>query len=111
MVELAARRIAPEKMLYLEVSEEGNPRRSFDVNLYKAGLRLRELEGCLAPVFAHYRPPQAPLRLLLGQLDKAFGHVAGGLDREGRDFLTLYYGMHGRGGARRRASDSNPHET
>jgi hypothetical protein len=110
MVELAARRIPSEKMLYLDVSEEGSPRRSFDLNLYKAGLRLRDLEGCLAPVFAHYRVPREPLGRLLSQLDKPLGHVSGGLDREGRDFLTLYYGMHGRGGSRRRTPCADPRE-
>jgi hypothetical protein len=110
MVALAAQRIPSEKMLYLDVSEEGSPRRSFDLNLYKAGLRLRDLEGSLAPVFAHYRVPREPLGRLLSQLDKPLGHVSGGLDREGRDFLTLYYGMHGRGGGHRRTPCTDPRE-
>ena len=32
-------------MLYLEVSEDGNPRASYDINLYKSGLVVADAAG------------------------------------------------------------------
>ncbi|UUZ48804.1 hypothetical protein LP420_40150 [Massilia sp. B-10] len=40
LVRQAAHRRPDASLLYLEVSEEGNPRSSFDINLYKAGMLL-----------------------------------------------------------------------
>jgi hypothetical protein len=42
----------------------------------------------------HYSiPPEQFSALYEGVRDKTFGHIAGGIDREGRDFVTVYYGV------------------
>jgi len=97
MVDRAAGEMPPDEILYLEVEEEGNPRRSYDINLYRAGLPLREFyswlrETCRVKGIG----PQTFHRFYEPMKDKIFGHVSGGQDREGRDFLTFYYGVAGR---------------
>jgi hypothetical protein len=42
----------------------------------------------------HYAIPSEEFHPLYeGVKNKTFGHIAGGIDREGRDFLTVYYGV------------------
>ena len=38
----ASRRVPARDIFYLEVTEADNARRSFDINVYRAGIRLRE---------------------------------------------------------------------
>lgn len=93
---LASLRVPSRDILYLEVTEEGNPRRSFDINVYRAGLQLGELYPLWVDICGHYAIPLDRFRSLYDPVKhQAFGHLAGGLDREGRDFLTVYYGVKG----------------
>ena len=92
---LAAARVGRDSFVYVEAEEEGNPRRSFDLNLYKARLRVADLQPVLQALAKRYRIAPA-LRKLLGQAgDRPFGHLSGGLGRDGRDFLTVYYEIEG----------------
>jgi hypothetical protein len=94
MAEAASRRTSPGRMLYLEVSEDDNPRHSFDLNLYKAGLRVQDLDAWAPEIWAHYELPADRFRQVYDcARPLALGHIAGGVDREGHDFLTIYYGM------------------
>lgn len=78
---------------YMEVSEAGNARRSFDLNLYDAGLRLTDLLPFMARMCVHFGIRPEDFYAFCGPLlDKAFGHLAGGVHREGQDFFTVYYG-------------------
>jgi hypothetical protein len=93
-VERASLRTKPGHILYLDVREEGNPRRSFDLNLYKAGLRLQDLDPWILQLGTHYAPDPEQFRLVFDLArPRTLGHTAGGVDRQGRDFLTIYYGM------------------
>lgn len=93
---IASRRVPRQDILYLEVIEEGNPRKSFDINIYRANLKLGELYPFLLDMCRHYSIPPDRFHALYEQVKgKVFGHLAGGIDREGRDFLTLYYGVEG----------------
>lgn len=94
LLALAAARSRGGSFIYVEVSEEGSPRKSFDINLYKAGLRLREIASWLSRMRDHYSiPAQRFDRLYQLVGDRLFGHLAGGLGRDGKDFLTVYYEM------------------
>jgi hypothetical protein len=96
IVELAALRMRPDEFLYTEVTEENNPRRSFDINMYMANLRMRDLYPLLSRTFRHYRIPEETFQRLYDQMKlRIFGHLSGGVDREGRDFLTIYHGVKG----------------
>ena len=92
----ASSRIPHHDILYLEVSEENNPRRSFDINMYRAALELRELHPLLSKMCQHYSISSETFHALYDQVKtKIFGHLSGGIDREGKDFLTVYYGVEG----------------
>ena len=78
--------------LYVEVSEDGNPRRSFDVNLYKANLSVGAIHPFLSDVARHFCIPPETIEPWLRRIAaRPLGHVSGGLDKDGRDFMTTYY--------------------
>jgi uncharacterized protein DUF3467 len=93
ILDLASSKVSKERFLYLDVKEENNPRSSFDINVYGANLQLQEAYPFLLHMCRHYSIPE---KQFLNFYDPAkthiLGHLAGGMDREGRDFLTLYYG-------------------
>jgi hypothetical protein len=97
LVTAAARRVTDEQIMYLDVTEDGTDRKSFDVNLYRAGFAVASVAPFLDRLAAHFR-------LRADAVDEAFahvlnlqlGHVAGGVDRHGRDFFTIYFGVEGR---------------
>jgi hypothetical protein len=94
IAELALKKVPHCDIQYLEVSEEGNPRRSFDINLYKSDLRLADLFPHLLSSLLHYGVPSDRFEPLYQRIKtERFGHLAGGLDREQKDFITIYYGV------------------
>lgn len=93
MVSVAARRVPETELLYLDVTEDGTQRKSFDVNFYRAGLRVASVAPFLDRLATHFRlRTDVVLDAFAGTFDLRLGHVAGGIDRSGRDFLTIYYG-------------------
>jgi len=83
-----------DHVYYLEVTEENTPRRSFDINIYKAGLQLKQVYPLLARTCEHYSIPAETFHGVYNPVrTKAFGHLSGGISREGEDFLTVYYGL------------------
>jgi hypothetical protein len=96
IVSLASARVPSHDILYLEVSEENNPRVSFDINLYKANLTLEELYPFLMNMCLHYSIPSEEFHMFYDRVkNKTFGHLSGGIGRDGNDFLTVYYGVEG----------------
>ena len=94
IVTQASERISRNDIQYLEVTEESNPRKSFDINIYKAKFQLEELYPFLLKTMQHYSIPFERFRPMYERIKtKRFGHLAGGVDREGRDFLTVYFGV------------------
>lgn len=78
--------------MYLEVSEDNNPRASFDLNLHEAGIRIGEVGALLVQARDRYAIPAGEFDSLYGRVSAhRLGHLAGGISREGSDFLTLYY--------------------
>ncbi len=97
ILQLAAARLGPrDSFVYVEAAEEGNPRRSFDLNFYKAGLRVGDLRAPLSRLCDRYSIEDARLASLLEQSGtRPFGHLSGGVGREAEDFLTVYYEIEG----------------
>ncbi len=90
----ASERISPDDMQYLEVTEEGNPRKSFDLNLYKSGLRLEELYPYLLQAQRNYAISSDRFDSFYQKIKtERFGHLAGGIDRDDKNFMTVYYGV------------------
>ena len=91
IVRAAAQRNRQASLLYLEVSEQGNPRASFDINLYKSGMRVADAEAQLRQAGTYFQAPAALLEQQLHQLGPcALGHLSSGMDRHGKPFLTVY---------------------
>lgn len=99
-VELLARaagRVGREELLFMEVEEPGSPRRSFDLNVYRAGLRVEDLEDWISRIWKHFELFPGSDWTLRREPAGTVGHLAGGTDREGREFLSLYFGIRGHG--------------
>ncbi|MBE7182859.1 MAG: hypothetical protein INR68_00460 [Methylobacterium mesophilicum] len=102
MLALAATRCAGDALFFMEVEDEQTPRRSFDLNIYPADLRVAALEEPLRRLLARYRLDPATVDPLLAEIGRsALGHLSGGVDRHGRDFATVYYGIEPRKGVNR----------
>jgi len=96
IVTLGLSRADKYEFLYFEAEEENNPRRSFDINMYRANLRLKELYPLLLEMCRHYSIPPDNFHSLYEPVkSQIFGHLSGGVEREGRDFLTVYFGEKG----------------
>lgn len=96
IIALASRRIGNDSFVYVEAAEEGNLRKSFDINFYKAGLRISDLQPVLEELWLRYRIPGPPAQTMTGKSGACpFGHLSGGLGRDGKDFLTFYYELEG----------------
>lgn len=94
IVERASGKIDYGDIQYLEVSEERNPRRSFDLNIYKSGLRIVDLFPQLLAILQHFAIPSGRFESLYQRIKaERFGHLAGGIDRSGKEFVTVYYGV------------------
>lgn len=78
--------------VYMEAVEPGNPRRSFDVNVYGARTTVASVVPRLTQLGAAYAVDRAALAALLDAVkDRKLGHFSGGMDRHRRDYLTTYY--------------------
>ena len=96
LVNLAASRVEPGEFLYFEAKEENNPRISFDINLYRSNLLMKEIYPFLMEIKEYYSIPSEEFHNLYEAVKtQIFGHLTGGIDREGRDFLTVYFGEKG----------------
>lgn len=94
LVTAAARRVPDEQIMYLDVTEDGTDRKSFDVNFYRAGFAVSSIAPFLERLAAHFRlSANAVDEAFAGVLARQLGHIAGGLDRHGRDFFTIYFGV------------------
>ena len=92
IIQRASVQCADRSFIYLEVGEGNNPRRSFDLNMYKASLSLHEIDQTLCRLQAYYEIQQQSflkVKELVGP--KLLGHLSGGTNRQGEDFLTFYY--------------------
>jgi hypothetical protein len=93
ILDLASSRVDSSRFMFLDVREEDSQRSSFDINVYGATLRLKELYPFLSNIFQHYDLTEAQFQKIFGQVkDHVLGHLAGGTGRKGEDFLTLYSG-------------------
>ncbi|HEX5093543.1 MAG TPA: hypothetical protein VFV84_12735, partial [Burkholderiales bacterium] len=80
LIERAAARGAP--FIYLEVGEEGTPRSSYDINLYRANLTLAEVEPIVRETARRYALPEDRfLAFYSGIRARPLGHLSGGVGR------------------------------
>jgi len=92
IITLARNRTSEGKFLYLEVSEQGNPRQSFDLNLYPAGLQMKEVAKPISEAAVNLNVPKDMFTQLMSIIPKKlFGHISAGIGRDGQEYLTIYY--------------------
>lgn len=97
LLEIAAKRSGDSGLSYLEIIEENNSRKSYDLNIYPANLRVRDMQQIFVRMFRYYAISENLFLPLYIQIkDKFLGHIAGGIHRNGEDFFNIYYGMEGR---------------
>lgn len=93
VLDAAAARLPPQRLLYLEVTEAGQPRRSFDLNLYDARLLVRDQQAVLFAMRDHFGVRPGQFQALYDQIKaRPLGHLAGGVHRNGQAFFTVYFG-------------------
>jgi hypothetical protein len=82
-------------LLLLEVSDEGSPRVSHDINLYDLEQKVESIHKELVELTSMWSPSsvqQAWSAYLSSIAQERIGHLASGIDRNGSIFWTLYYG-------------------
>jgi hypothetical protein len=94
LLRFASRKVAHDEIRYLEVAEENTPRKSFDINVYNAKLLLKQIYPLLQKIYQHYSISAGDFHAVYNPFrTKTMGHLSGGIGRDGKDFVTLYYGL------------------
>ena len=92
IIALAQARHPDKRYLFIEVNEPGNPRKSFDLNLYPAGLRVWQIEEQIRNVALALEVSTNKIDRLMPVIrNKFFGHIGGGISRTGNEYFTVYY--------------------
>ena len=90
---LVSERIPNDRVNFFDVVEEESGRRSFDVNVYDAKLRIGDVRSLLLRAAQGFSLPEAVVEPLTERIGhETLGHLSGGIDRRGRGFVTLYHG-------------------
>ena len=94
VLRLAGERMAAEEILFMEVEEDGNPRRSFDMNLYDARLTLDAIAPLLAGMWRYFGIPEARSDAVTAAHGaRPLGHLSGGIGRDSGEFFSVYFGV------------------
>lgn len=84
----------PAEISLMEVEEPGNPRRSCDLNLYDAQMRLHQVVDLIQEAAAGLSVPKREVQSAVESVtDKMLGHLSAGVDRHGKEFVTVYFGV------------------
>jgi len=94
LIQKAIRRIDDfvEPYIYLEASDMNSERKSFDLNLYKARLRIGDIEPFILKTMQFYNIDSRKWNFFLWKIrSKILGHISGGHSSSGDWFLSIYY--------------------
>lgn len=82
------------ELLLMEVEEPGNPRRSCDLNVYDAGLRMGEIAQLVEAVLRDFAVPDSRAQAVFEPVgERTLGHISAGVGRDGKEFVTFYFGV------------------
>jgi hypothetical protein len=99
ILEIAVNQAGDDCVNYLEVTEDNNQRKSYDLNIYNAQLQIKDLHHIFMRICSHYSISEDLFIDFYNRIqNKIFGHIAGGIHRNSLDFLNVYYGVEGRNG-------------
>jgi len=92
VIDRALGRCAAAEIQVLEVVEDGG-RRSYDVNVSDAALKVGDVRHELGALGRAVGAEAAAVTAALAaRSSERLGHVAGGVHRDGREFVTIYHG-------------------
>jgi hypothetical protein len=92
ILNILANKVDIKSLRYLEIMEEGNPRKSYDINVYNAEIQLNYVYSILMEMFHCYSIPQSVSQSFYYLIkNNTFGHIAGGIHRNGQDFFNVYH--------------------
>lgn len=81
-------------LFVLDVVEDENPRRSFDVNLYDANLRVADIAAPLRDILVYFNICEDDISAFYKPIrGERLGHFSAGIDRGGREFATVFFGV------------------
>ena len=93
-LDIAASRVDANRLQYLEVLEDENGRRSFDLNVYEAELQVKDLQPELNEIRDYFDVKRGSFQAMYDQVRlHPLGHVAGGVHRNGEEFFNIYHGV------------------
>ncbi len=93
LVAYVLERMPVGELNYKDMSEPGTVRKSFNINVYNSKIRVHDIIPAVIELARRYEMDPG----LGGDLCKAIqeervGHFCGGIDRDGNEFTTIYYG-------------------
>ena len=89
---LTASKSPSKPIIYLEAGEHGNPRKSFDLNLYKANLTIERFGTIIDKLIEDYDIPKERWHNTFDSTKNyTLGHISAGTNRIGNDFFTIYF--------------------
>jgi len=92
IITTASNKTNARSLKYLEVTEDNNSRKSFDINLYDAGLKTHDIYAELIAMQEHYKIDATKFHDFYNSIkQQEFGHLSGGVDKSNNDFMTFYY--------------------
>lgn len=87
-------RIPHNDVFYLDVADDNSRRCSFDINVYRSRLTVEDVSPLLETMRRYYCIPAEKFRRLYESIrSRPFGHLAGGTDKRGSGFFTVYHGV------------------
>ena len=90
----ACRRTPAGNLFLMAVEEPGNPRQSYDINVYQADLHVRDIADLVGSLARDFAVPLPQVHALIDRSGAlALGHLAGGRGSDGVEFVTVYYGV------------------
>jgi tryptophan halogenase len=96
LLQLATARTGADALQWVEVEEDENDRRSYDLNIYNAKVKLRDVQDLVQRMRDSFAIRPGQFQALFDQIKgMELGHLAGGIHRNGKDFFNLYYGAIG----------------
>jgi len=82
------------ELLLMEVAEPGNPRRSCDLNVYDAELKMSDVADVIDAALTDFAVPDARRRAAFDPArERMLGHLSAGRGRDGAEFVTIYFGV------------------
>jgi hypothetical protein len=87
----ASEHLENRRFIYLEVNDNESERHSYDINLNRTNLPLQEFESQLEKIGHYFGVDIDQFHELYSRLKlKRFSHIAGGVNRSGEEFITVY---------------------